>query len=173
MSHIFTKLIASIDTFQEDCAELIFGLENLLGENTSIADIAVNKNPEKKKLKEADGEEDTEDTEEPTSDKETVSDEPVADEKGALRGKILRTEKELEINSALRNWIIEYFDARKQGRFEEANVVKGKAMAIIDSKNLDKETAFYRADDIDKAQGEKDEEEPEDNESDETSDNEE
>jgi hypothetical protein len=175
MSHIFTKVIQRIESFQEECAELIFGLETLLGENTSIADIAVNKSPEKKKKMDEAEYENSED-EVPETEPESPEEEPDEsgkDEGGALRGKIQRTEKELEINPALRNWIIEYFEARKQGRFAEANVVKEKAMAIVNNKNLDKETVFYRADDIEKAIQDKEAEEDEEDNDSETSDKEE
>jgi len=208
MPKLFSKVLKKIDSFQEDCADLILGMEILLGENVSIADISVNATP-KKKLKESvlmakgrdvkridsegnvstvtpkevrtietmkkkgyqtndsDGEEkDDEDSEEITTSEK--------DKTGALRGKIIKTEKELEINDSLRDWVKNYFLARRQGNFSEADILRERIESTIFEKNLDKETVYYRGEDVmkdkeereKKARGDEDEE-PEDLESEE------
>jgi len=217
MLKVLNKTVNKIDTFQEECSDLVLALGTLLGENVSIADISVNKTPEKqKKLKEAvvrtSGGDVVEidargrkkrlpravasevdkggkvlsagDDEEPEDENSTKETKMTPKEKlaaatvdtekdkkkmkpGQLRGRIMKTEKELEINESLREWVIKYFEARKQGNFAEASVLKRKIEAAIGEKKLDRETVFFRADDIqkkaeeEKESKEKPEEEPE------------
>jgi len=208
MLKVFNKTIKRIDRWQEDCSQLIFALETMLGENTSIADIAVNKTPEvkKKKLKEAttvsrgtnvkkvdsagnvndvsrdevrsverlkrqgykvneeDGEEEAEEPKEEPKENEGEPGVPTKDERehpGQLRGKILKTEKELETNDSLRQWVFDYFAARRQGNFAEADVVKNKINSTIDEKRLDRETVFFGSDDAERAKEEAESDEKE------------
>jgi len=53
MLKVLNKTIKKIDKFEEECSDLILGLGTLLGENVSIADVAVNPNPKDKKIEEA------------------------------------------------------------------------------------------------------------------------
>lgn len=197
MLNVLNKSIKKIENFQENCAELCFSLGTLLGENVSIADIAVNKTPEKKRraLKEAvikrksgeviqidsagkkrklprsianevergaqvlsagDEENIKEKSNKNSKENDKVSALGAEKEKpGALRGKIIKTEHELEINDSLSNWVANYFDARRQGRFAEADVMKRRIDSVIGEKRLDRETVYFRADDISREKEEK------------------
>ena len=195
MLKVLNKTIKKIDTFQEDCASLIYGLRNLLGESTSVADISVNPTAfeKKKRLKESIVKTSTGDVVEidemgkkkklPTAVASEIDkggkllsagddgekEEPATDgddkknktddtsKKGSLRGKIVKTEKELESNKSLRKWVIQYFEARRQGNFGTAEVLKSRIDQFISEKDLDEPTIYYRADAIEQAALEKDE----------------
>lgn len=208
MLKVLNKTLKKIDKFQEDCSDLTLGLGILLGENVSISDIAVNKSPEKRRMKEAtvlrkngkakkvdssgdisdispqeqksidklkkrgyqinDDSQNSEDDKESEQDAEISDTEPGAVSKedkkhpGKLRGRIIKTEKELEVNDSLRQWVFDYFNARRQGNFTEAGVIKRKIDSTISEKNLDRETVFFGADDVEselKAKEDKDKDE--------------
>jgi len=165
------KTVAKISEWQESCAELQHGLRILLGENVSIADVAVTKDgfaPKKKKgeIDEAEMAGDIKDKDRSgrdvviTPDGKTKRLTPQQsremqrngdgdeDEDGedntrrATLTKIRKTQDILQSDQRLREFIVKYFEFRMTGNFGRADEIKLIIQDIIDSRELDSETVF-------------------------------
>jgi len=166
---VFDKTITQINEWQENCAKLQHGLRVLLGENVSIADVAVAKTGfEKKKKAITEAElagnvldkdrsgkdvivtpsgktkkltsQQSKEMQRNDNDENTIKNE--AEEKRTTITRIRKTEDILKSDQKLRDIIIKYFESRINGNFGRAKEMKSFIMEYIQNRDLDYETVF-------------------------------